>query len=88
MKELVDVLLEIRNQLEELNSKIDGLTSSGTTSLDEVVNAIEDLKNNNGYELGDIKTKLAFIDTAVDSIETSISSIDTAVYSLDLKIDY
>ncbi|NTW05958.1 MAG: hypothetical protein HGA27_07570 [Peptococcaceae bacterium] len=68
MQELVSVLIEIRDQLFELNNKIDNLTSSGTENISELVNAIENIKGDSGRNLTDIYSKLGSISTTLHMI--------------------
>jgi hypothetical protein len=68
MQELSDILIEIRDQLIELNSKIDNLTVSGTDNTLELINAIENIKGDSGRNLTDLYSKLGSISTTLDLI--------------------
>lgn len=50
MEELVSVMMEIRDQLIELNSKMDVLTGHGSNSLSDITEAIESIKGSAGYD--------------------------------------
>jgi hypothetical protein len=73
MEELIDIMKEIRDQLVELNSKIDNLTSYGVYSLSdipdgisEITNAIEGIKGEIGYDLTDIYNSLSNIEMSTN----------------------
>lgn len=76
MDELLSVLTDIRDQLFELNSKIDSLTSFGVNDISDIVNAVNDIKGSVGYDLTDVCDKL-------DSIESSLGLIDSTLMMKD-----
>ena len=68
MEELISVMLEIRDQLIELNSKMDVLTGYGSNDLSVITDAIEDIKGPTGYDLTDIHSCLSDIELSLSSI--------------------
>ena len=76
MEQILSVLTEIRDQLVELNSKIDDLTGNGTNNITDVVNVIDGIKGAAGYDLTDIYNQL-------DTIDSSISNLDTTIMLKD-----
>jgi hypothetical protein len=76
MDELVTIMSEIRDQLVELNNKIDNLTSYGINDISNIVNAVEGIKDNSGYDLSDVCNRLDQIDSSLSFIDLSIQSND------------
>jgi hypothetical protein len=74
MDQLLTVLTEIRDQLTELNSKIEDLTCHGTSNLSDIVAAVDGIKG--GYDLSDIHSQLSVIDSSLGSIDTSLMLAD------------
>jgi hypothetical protein len=76
MDELITIMGEIRDQLEELNNKIDSLTSFGLNDISDIVSAVEGIKGSTGYDLTDVCSKL-------DQIDFSLSTIDSTIMMKD-----
>lgn len=74
MEELVSIMSEIRDQLIELNSKIDNLTSYGINDISNIINAVEGIKDNLGSDLSDVCNRLDQIDSSLGFIDLSIQS--------------
>jgi len=72
MDELVSIMQEIRDQLIELNIKVDSLYNNDTRSLSDVIEAIEELKGDNGNSLTDVCNALSIIDSSLEAIDASI----------------
>lgn len=90
MEELISVMMEIRDQLIELNSKMDVLTECGSNSLSDITEAIEGIKGSAGYDLSDIHSSIDSIkgSTGYDltDIHSSLSNIESSLSSIDLTI--
>ena len=74
MEELIMIMSEIRDQLVELNNKIDNLTSYGMNDISDIVNAVEGIKDNSGSDLSDVCNRLDQIDSSLGFIDLSIQS--------------
>ncbi|RNC29236.1 MAG: hypothetical protein AWM53_00885 [Candidatus Dichloromethanomonas elyunquensis] len=61
MEELLSVMMEIRDQLIELNSKMDVLTGGGLNSISDITEAIESVKGPAGYDLSDVHSSIESI---------------------------
>ena len=58
MDELISILTDIRDQLVDLNNKIDTLTGCGTNSISDICGKLEDIESS----LEDINSSLGSID--------------------------
>jgi hypothetical protein len=76
MDELITIMGEIRDQLAELNNKIDNLTGCGSNNISDIVRVVEEIKGSTGYDLTDVCNKLDMIDLSLSSIDTTISMKD------------
>lgn len=76
MEELLAVMIDIRDQLIELNSKMDNLTNCGSSDISDIVNAVEEIKGTTGYDLTDVCNKLDQIDVSLGTIDLSIQMKD------------
>jgi len=65
VEELLSVLIEIRDQLFELNSKINNLTGFGSNDLSDIVTAVDNIRGGTGYDLADVCQKLDAIDLTI-----------------------
>jgi hypothetical protein len=74
--ELLSVLIEIRDQLFELNSKIDKLTGFGKNDLSDIVTAVDNIRGDAGYDLTDVCDKLADVCDKLDVIDSTIMMKD------------
>ncbi|AFQ42438.1 hypothetical protein [Desulfosporosinus meridiei] len=76
MDELIAIMSEIRDQLVELNSKIDSLTGYGINDISDIINAVDGIKGALGYDLTDVCSKLDQIDSSLGSIDSTIMMKD------------
>lgn len=76
MEELLQILIEIKNELVDMNLKLDTLTDYGTESLGNINASIEGIKGNTKYDLTDIHGSLDNIESALSIIDLSISMLD------------
>ncbi|MDD4495626.1 MAG: hypothetical protein PHV32_15025 [Eubacteriales bacterium] len=76
MEELISVMMEIRDQLIELNSKMDVLTGGGSSSLSDIIEAIESIKGPAGYDLTDIHSSLSNVESSLSSIDMTLTLKD------------
>lgn len=86
MDELIAIMGEIRDQLVELNSKIDNLTSCGSNDISDIINAVEGIKGETGYDLTDVCHKLDTIDSSLSTIDSSLSTIDSSLSIIDSSL--
>lgn len=75
MEELIAVMGEIRDQLAELNNKIDVITGFGSNDITDIVESVRDIKGAIGYDLTDVCEKLDEIKLSLSTIDVSISCI-------------
>lgn len=61
MDELISILTDIRDQLADLNKKIDTLTGYGTDSISDISGKLEDIESS----LEDINSSLGTIDMTI-----------------------
>ena len=80
MDELLSVLGEIRDQLIDLNNKVDRLT--GIYDVSDIIDAINDIKGSTGYNLTDIHEKVESVTSAVEKV-TGIYDLDDIYRKLD-----
>ncbi len=64
-----------RDQLVDLNEKVDNLTLSGTYNISDIVDAVKDVKGPISYDLTDIYNKLDSIDTQIMMKEIDLSQV-------------
>lgn len=76
MEELISIMMEIRDQLIELNSKMDVLTGYESNSLSDITEAIESIKGSTGYDLTDIHSSLSNIESSLSSIDLTLTIKD------------
>lgn len=79
MNELLSIVMEIRDLLVSLNSKIDNLTEHGIYSISDIVNEVNSIKGSTGYDLTDIHKSLDSFSGlySLDDIYYKVDSIDT-----------
>lgn len=76
MEELISVMMEIRDQLVELNLKMDVLTGYGSNSLSDITEAVDSIKGSTGYDLTDIHSSLSNIESSLSSIDLTLTIND------------
>jgi hypothetical protein len=90
VEELISVMMEIRDQLIELNSKMDVLTGGGLSSLSDIIEAIESIKGPAGYDLSDLHSSIESIkgSTGYDltDIHSSLSNVESSLSSIDMTL--
>lgn len=90
MEELITVMTEIRDQLIELNLKMDVLTGGGSNSLSDIIEAIESIKGPAGYDLSDIHSSIESIKGStgynLTDIHSSLSNVESSLSSIDLTL--
>jgi|GEM_PF-4742999 len=72
MDELISVLMDIKEQLVNLNNKIDTLTGYGADSISDICG-----------KLNDIDFSLNIINSSLDTIDSSLGTIDMTITMKD-----
>lgn len=78
MEELVDVMREILNELQEINTKLDDIKGIGSeSSLADIYDKLDEIKGTGLYNsITDVCDKLDSVDSSVSNVEFAINMKD------------
>lgn len=72
MDELISILTEIRDQLADLNNKIDALTGYGTDNISDICG-----------KLDDVNSSLENVNSSLEDVNSGLSTIDMTLMMKD-----
>ena len=69
MDELISVMEEIRDLLNDIDSKLDDIRGNGLSSISDVCDKLDDIRGSGLYSIEDVCSKLDNVETAIEGLE-------------------